>query len=163
MRVRLPQTFAVLAALTAGFAPVPKPKDKNGPALKVLQGSWEVIRVERGGPKGNVSVSNSLSQKMKIDGDRVTRTAKFRDKEMKSPDGVLVLDAHKSPAWFEIRNAVPKGSVMRGVFKVEGDTLLWAYNARNFRDRPAKVEGDLRPTELRMTFKRVKPKPDKKR
>ena len=74
---------------------------------------------------------------------------------LRAPEGRLALDARQDPPWFSIQRSPPSGPVIKGVFKLEKYALLWTYNARNFNKRPARADGPLGPTEIRVTFRRV--------
>jgi uncharacterized protein (TIGR03067 family) len=155
MRARHLLTLAVLAALAAGFAPVPKPKDHSGPYRKQLQGTWRVVKIEHGGEGSHLATP--FRQEMRIDGDRIFQSVQARKGGpiLRAPQGWLVLDARRDPPWFTIRRSVPPGLAIRGVFKLEKFGLLWTYNARNFDKRPALADGRLGPTEVRVTFRRL--------
>jgi uncharacterized protein (TIGR03067 family) len=153
--VRRPLTFAALAVLAAGFAPVPKPKDHSGPYREELQGTWRVTRIEHGGP--DCHLDKPFRQEMRIKGDRIFQTVQARKGGplLRAPEGRLTLDGRQTPPWFTIRRSVPEGFAIKGVFKVEKYALLWVYNTRNFNKRPARADGPLGPTEVRVTFRRV--------
>jgi uncharacterized protein (TIGR03067 family) len=153
---------ALLALAAAGFAPVPKPKDHSGPYRKELQGTWRVVSIEHGDRDSHLD--KPYRQTMRIDGDRVFQSVQARKggPVLRAPVGRLVLDARRDPPWFSIQRSAPSGLVVKGVFKLEKYALLWTYNARNFGKRPARADGPLGPTEIRVTFRRVESADEKR-
>jgi uncharacterized protein (TIGR03067 family) len=157
--------WALLLALAvplaaAAFPPLPKPKENKAAAkdlAKAVQGKWQVTNIERGGALGK-GVKLAYEMTVTIDGEKLARTLKLKDRELKAAAATFVLDATKSPAWFEVKTEVGKVSrlTMKGVVKVDGDKMIWTYTTGN-GERPKKIDGDLGEREYRYTLKRVKP------
>jgi uncharacterized protein (TIGR03067 family) len=144
----------------AAFPPLPKPKENKAAAkdlAKAVQGKWQVTGIERGGAAGK-GAKVPYQMTVTIDGEKLARTLKLKDKELKAVASTFVLDTTKSPAWFEVKSELGKVSrvTMKGVVKVDGDRMIWTYTTGN-GERPKKIDGELGEREFRYTLKRVKP------
>jgi len=142
----------------AAFPPVPKPKDK-GTAKdlpKALQGTWEVVKVERG--SGKTGLPKGYVLRMTIDGQKLTQITLIKGKEGRSSVQTFVVDTKQLPASFEVTYTAGKAREMkiRGILTVEGDRMVWAY-ASGEGARPTKIDAELGAMQHRFTFKRVKP------
>jgi uncharacterized protein (TIGR03067 family) len=158
MRSRLPLALAAgLALAAAGFAPLPRPKDKKADpkdAAKAIQGTWELTGVERAGR--NLQMPAGYKMTIKITEKGFTQHISFKGTERETPEADITVNAAKSPPWFDVTNKGAATTRMKGVYKVDGDKLVLVY-ATAKADRPEKVEGELAQSQMRMTLKRVKP------
>jgi uncharacterized protein (TIGR03067 family) len=142
----------------AAFPPVPKPKDKAAAKdlRKALQGTWEVVKIERGSSK--VGLPKGYVLRMTIDGEKLTQTTSINGREGRSVLQAFVVDTKQRPAPFELTYTLGKAREVkiRGILTVEGDRMIWAY-ATGEGARPTKIDADPGAMQHRFTFKRVKP------
>ncbi len=129
-------TALLLAAFTLGFAPAPFLAPRPGRAgddLKSLQGEWTMTACTSGGaniplpgPRGAVFIGGRLE--VIVDGALFSRW-KVTLNSGRSP-GVLSLVGEASPA-------VYAGRVLRGCYRLEGDSLTIAYGGARWDTQPA--------------------------
>lgn len=155
-----------LAALVvaAGFAPAPRPKPDRKMDLKELvkklQGTWEIVGLERNAAgKGGKSTARS-SLRFRFEGQRWSYTTANNMRVAGAlPGGELKLDTSKSPPAMDlVRTALPgqtgPPAVMRGIVKVEGDTIKFCYSLASEKDRPTSFD-KLGANQILMTLKRA--------
>jgi uncharacterized protein (TIGR03067 family) len=157
MRSRLIVALVAVIALTA-FAPVPftKPnkKEKNAPGN--LQGTWELVSLERARGKGKGIGKASSQTKVRIEGDKWS-FFRVRDKEMvKGPTYLIVLDK-QNPKWIDLKRSADAASTIFGIYRVQGDELKILYTTPiGDAARPTSF-ANLEGRQILMTLKREKP------
>jgi uncharacterized protein (TIGR03067 family) len=165
--------LVLLVAVTASlaFPPVPPPKKAKPPKgdkidLKVLEGTWTVVKYEIGRPKNAKPLP--LPERSY---DRIEIKAGKWVQKRTLPNGgtaqmvpfTITLDTTKSPTVLDMEytRALPGGGVTssskrNGVARLEGDKLIVTYSMAA-RARPASPDGDLAVGEYRWTLTRAKP------
>jgi uncharacterized protein (TIGR03067 family) len=146
----------VTAAMMAlGGAAADEPKAGEGAAVKQLQAVWKIEALTADGKKQEGDVLDTLrGMTLTIDGDRAV---------LKAADGATVgtyemtFDASKDPKTFDAKEVqgASAGSVYKGIWKIEGDTLLWCFSPK---DRPKKFESKEGTDVTLIVHKRQKPK-----
>src|SRR5262245_49600451 len=115
-----PLLIVLLGAGVTTSAPVPRPRpDRMSEALAVknLQGTWTILRYERGGnPVGATGLKVRISKET---------WAFYKEGNATAPSSPynLVIDASKKPAWLDLTQVNSQTFVLQGIAKVEGDTL----------------------------------------
>lgn len=172
---RLLVGLAVLVAAT-GFAPVPKPKPARTvdgkDLLKSLQGTWEMVSLERN--VGGIRTTSRSTSRVRIQGNTwsyllpnnvrlanpgaltVSTTYELKFDPTKSP---VIMEMHRplnalgAQAGVAIRPATP---MMRGIVKVENDQLKFCYILSSTADseRPTSFE-TLGNNHILITLKRT--------
>jgi uncharacterized protein (TIGR03067 family) len=144
----------ILAVFVVGFAPAPFPRrSKAEPEkddLKKMQGLWHCVRRTLAGnpsSRGDVTVEIAGSRfRYRVDG-RVTT------------EWQVTLDASKKPKVLDRERvaAATRGSiVLRGIYRLEGDTLTVCYHQGRTEGRPADFDGTGAGIWL-MVLKRARP------
>jgi uncharacterized protein (TIGR03067 family) len=128
----------VAAGLSLGFAPAPLPKPPSGKRdLKKMQGVWAVTTYTVGGkPFGGPDEG----LRVEITGDRMryTRGGKFLT------EWTILLDPTRTPKVFDLRGVAggrTPGMLLRGVYRLDGDTLTICSGLDEKTDRPADLAG----------------------
>jgi uncharacterized protein (TIGR03067 family) len=154
MPARLLVAAAVALALTAfAPAPLPRPDKKDKASKETLQGTWTLVKIERGGNQGELSVKGGLRRKVRIAGDKWSFLT-VRNGRESATTYTVVVDPKKDPKWIDLTRAGGRPMV-QGVYRLEGDTLKMLYG-RPGGNRPAsfaRPEAGL----FLMTLKREKP------
>jgi uncharacterized protein (TIGR03067 family) len=161
---RLLVGLAALVAVT-GFAPAPRPKPDRRmdvkELVKKLQGTWEIVSLERNltGKTGRTTSRSSL--RFRFEGEKWSYAYPNNNLRAAAPSmgGGLVLDTSKSPPAMDlVRNSQPGQSTpparMRGIVKVEGDTIKFCYSLASEKDRPTSFD-KIGTNQILMTLKRA--------
>ena len=122
-------------------------------AQRKLQGTWSAIKAERDG-KGADDVAG---HRISVSGNRFL----IRAKDGKTLyEGTLRVDPGTKPAAidFEHTGGTLKGKTWKGIYALEGETLLICDNAPNLdKPRPAAFEAKAGSGYVFITFARTKP------
>lgn len=125
----------LVLALSSGFilaAPVPKPKVKDEEAM---QGKWKVVELQHNGKPANKDYKEAVAT---IDKDQFSVQ---RGGDGKERDEVM---AYKiDPAKKEIEFTPPEenaDAALKGLYKLDGDTLTIAIGMGNPGIRPTEVK-----------------------
>jgi len=141
-------TPALLALAVAVAAPGPKdPPKKDSPAIA---GEWAgESAVEKGRP---IRLPPGTAWTFTADGKSVLTLGGGAG----STDATYKADTTKAPAELDVSDG-PKGKPLRGIFKVEGDTLTVCL-VEGDADRPTAFESAAGSKAILITLKRVKKK-----
>jgi len=141
-----------LALLTLGlffFAAQVKADDKAD--KDKLQGEWSLVTREENGESKKIAEGDEHYIKLKIDGDKIVATVEGTDHNT-----TFVVDSSKKPKTIDltIKGGEKDGTVMKGFFELDGDTLKMCIGSPQAPDRPAEFKSK---DEVKvLTFKRVK-------
>ena len=120
---------------------------------KKLQGTWTATKAERDGKAADDVV-----------GDRLSFTGngfQIRSKDSKPLyEGTFRVDPSTKPAAidFEHTEGALKGKAWKGIYALDGDTLMTCDNAPNLdKGRPAAFEAKTGSGHIFITFKRAEP------
>ncbi len=144
-------TLLTLAVLVMGFAPAPFPRRSKPEKddLEKMQGLWQCIRRTHAGrpaSRGNVTVEIASSRfRYRVDGRITTEWA-------------VTLDSRKKPKVLDRQRVGGPGAmiVLRGIYRLEGDTLTVCYHQSQSEGRPADFDGSGAGIWL-MVLKRARP------
>ena len=127
-------------ALALAFAPAPFPKPGKPAAgqddLKALQGTWSTVRRTSGGRE----VKSAGEVTVVIAGS----TLKYLVNGMVRTEWAITLDATKDPRVLDRTRigGATKGVVLRGIYRLDGDTLTICYRQRvGEAERPTSFAG----------------------
>jgi uncharacterized protein (TIGR03067 family) len=143
-----PQWFLVLAVSLLLAAQTPK-EDASKDDLKKLEGTWEVVQMERAGRALSSEQVKSLNF-------QVT----FKEKQIRSrtgsitTEGTYQIDATKSPRTIDVTDRA--GKLERGIYKLDDDTLT-VVTAPTGADAPTSLEPKSGSSQMLLVLKRVKP------
>lgn len=154
--MKLLSTLAVafgLFAFTLGAlaAPGKEKKDEKDDAKK-MEGEWAIAGWEQGG--GALPAEAIEGARWTVKGDKYT----FEMSGNKE-DGTIKLDPAKKPATIDlaITSGNDKDKGQPGIYKFDGDTILFCFNRPGAKDRPTEFksteDGD---TFIVVTLKRFK-------
>jgi len=136
--------------LGAGLAPVlaqPASDDKT------LQGTWTATRAERDGKAADDVVGNRLSFS--------SNRFQIQSKDGKPLyAGTVTINPSVKPRAIDFQHmeGSSKGTVWKGIYAIDGDTLTICDNAPNLgKSRPAAFEAKSGSGYVLVTFKRAKP------
>jgi uncharacterized protein (TIGR03067 family) len=126
MRTRLCVALVAMIALPA-FAPIPFPKPNKKKAS--LQGTWNMEQQGRTIDKGGAV--RSFRMKVHIEGELWT-FLRVDDQGGSRPavKYTIVLDAKKDPKWLDLKRTPDAEPTIKGIYKIEGDTLTIWYVTR---------------------------------
>jgi RNA polymerase sigma-70 factor (ECF subfamily) len=126
------RTVLVLAVLMIAFAPAPLPKPKRGspsePDLNALQGTWETVSLECNGmklqkkPGSEMTIFAGRLVSCVVEGKVIT-------------EWNLLLDPTEIPKVLDLRDK--QGRLVRGIYRLDGDTLTLCYVNELDGKRPA--------------------------
>jgi uncharacterized protein (TIGR03067 family) len=125
-------TFAVALVLVA--AAMASADDATKKAQKMIQGTWEPVRLSFGG-KPDPTPAKDLPTRI-FDGDKLTTKDPGKKTEEQA---TFKLDASKEPKQIDI--AQKGGKTVQGIYVLEGDTLKIAYKLGG-QERPTKLDDD---------------------
>jgi uncharacterized protein (TIGR03067 family) len=142
MSKRLSLLIAVV--LLAGAEPSDAAKDD----LKKMQGEWAAEKAQRGGTDAPADVLGKL--RVKIDGDRIS----IDEGEAREEKAQIALDPAQKPAAMDIKLLRQGGEMVKGIYKIDGDTLTicWAKDG----DRPTEFASKAGTSHVLFVLKRRK-------
>ena len=139
--------------LILGAGLVPAFAQSAEEAQKKLQGTWTATRAVRDGKPADDVVGHQLT----FTGNRF----EIRSKDGKPLyAGTIRVDPSAKPAAIDFEHAegALKGKAWKGIYALDGDTLMTCDNAPNLdKGRPAAFEAKSGSGYVLITFKRVKP------
>lgn len=139
--------------LVLGTGLVPAVGQPTEEAQKNLQGTWAATAAERDGK----AADDVLGHRLSFTGNRF----QIRSKDGKPLyGGTFRAYPGTKPAAidFEHTEGALKGKVWKGIYAVDGDTLMTCDNAPNLaKERPAAFEAKPGSGYILMTFERVRP------
>src|SRR5262245_40322544 len=137
----------LLAPLLVGFAAAPAPKDAAKSDLNKLQGTWKVVRVQRG-ERVHASGLRAVVEK--------GQWTYYRGGVSQGPM-TLVLDPKAKPPRFEFRRSNgPRAYLLQGIYDLDGDTLRLSYQLGAKASAPTGFGGSA-PGQITLTLQRQKP------
>lgn len=116
-----------------------------------FQGEWSLVTREENGESQKITEDSEHYIKLKIEGDKFMVTLKNGDHEAN-----YALDSTKKPKTIDLtlKGGDQDGTVMKGFFELDGDTLKICMGSPQAPDRPAEFKSK---DEVKVfTFKRVK-------
>ena len=139
-----------LAALTVGSALTVRVIADNAPRAAIalvaedppksdldrLQGTWLPTSFKNE-EKGETDAEELKSYKLIFSGDKLTMVGPYSDGDRK---GTMTLDPKATPKTFDVAMEVG-GGVLRGLYKLDGDTLTLCYPNID-RDRPVEFAAE---------------------
>ena len=142
-----------MCGLVLGTGPVPAFAQQAEEPRKKLQGAWVATKAQRDGKAADDVVGHRLS----FTGTRF----QIRSRDGKALyEGTFQVDAKAKPAAidFEHTKGALKGKAWKGIYALDGDTLMTCDNAPNpGKGRPAAFEAKKGSGHVLITFKRAKP------
>ncbi len=116
-----------------------------------IQGDWSLVTREDNGESQKITEDNEHFIKLKIDGDKLQATFGGNDHQT-----TYVLDASKKPKTIDltIKGGDQDGTVLKGFYELDGDTLKICIGSPQAPERPAEFKSK---DEVKvLTFKRAK-------
>ena len=182
MKTRISLALLALIGLTTitSAAPAPvyrePPKPKTPDVYALMQGTWEIQQNVNPAFKGRMVAVNRMRQQIRIQGTTWASIFNNNGTEIESTKYQIVLDPKAAPATLDLKHAnqvMMQGGLgavvmvdqvaMKGVVKVEGDTLTFCYvyghNQAAERPRQFVVGNQVMANgmvAMTMTLKRVK-------
>lgn len=132
-------------------APMPKgpPKRPDPPALV---GAWECTGITDSGRVNTADVEARIEIEFTADGKiRLTKRGKLE------PDGTYAADPKAEPATMDF-TLEPGGGLLRGIYKVDGDTLTICCEDADRGRRPTRFAAPAGTKLMLLTFTRIAPK-----
>jgi uncharacterized protein (TIGR03067 family) len=145
------------ALLAEGDVAADGPKASEKAALKQLQGVWRPESVTVNGKKQEgIDLDTFTGMTLTIDSDKNRSILKAVD-DVPINTWEMTFDASKDPKTFDAKEVegLAVGTIHKGIWKVEGDTLLWCFS---LKDRPKEFESKKDTDAYLMVMKRQKPK-----
>jgi uncharacterized protein (TIGR03067 family) len=140
--MRLTQVWFMVGGVTAammvlGGAAADEPNAGEGAAVRQLQGVWRLESVTVNGKKQE-GIDLDMFRRMTLTIDKNRAVQKAGD-DAPISTYEMTFDASKDPMTSDAKavEGFGKGEVYKGIWKVEGDTLLWCFSQK---DRPKKFE-----------------------
>jgi uncharacterized protein (TIGR03067 family) len=140
-------SFAILAGTVAAPA-APGPKEKEDKSdLKKLQGDWEVTSWVQLGQELN------MKAKWSIKDDKYTL-----EMDANLEEGTIKIDPAKKPATIDlaISGGNCKGKDQPGIYKFDGDTIVFCFAWPGTTDRPTEFQSTAEGRTILITMKRSK-------
>jgi uncharacterized protein (TIGR03067 family) len=129
-------TWAALAAVALGTLAVATAQEKGDAdqALKQLQGSWTVVKIEEKGKSVPEEAIKKVDMKLVVKGDKYSQVVQGTALE----EGTLKLDPSKKPAAMDltITSGKDKGKTQRGIYELKDDTLRIHFGRPGSDKRP---------------------------
>jgi uncharacterized protein (TIGR03067 family) len=142
------------AIIVLGGVAADEPKAGEGAEVTQLQGVWRLESVTVNGKKQE-GIDLDMFRRMTLTIDKNRAVQKADDAPISTYE--MTFDATKDPTTFDAKavEGFGKGEVYKGIWKVEGDTLLWCFSQK---DRPKKFESKDDTDVTLIVHKRQKPK-----
>jgi uncharacterized protein (TIGR03067 family) len=141
-----------LTLLTVGlFSFVTQVRADDKADKEKLQGEWSLVTQEKNGQSENITENGEHYIKLKVEGDKLVATVEGQDHNT-----IFALDSSKKPKTIDLtlKGGDQDGTVMKGFFELEGDTLKICIGSPQAPDRPAEFKSK---DEVKvLTFKRAK-------
>jgi len=153
--VRFAAWWMTSALLALGGVAADEPKASEGAAVKQLHGVWRPESVTVDGKKQEgIDLDTFTGMTLTIDRNKSILKA-ADDAPISTYE--MMFDASKDPKTFDMKEVegLGVGSIYRGIWKVEGDTLLWCFS---LKDRPKRFESKPGTDVTLMVQRRQKPK-----
>jgi len=133
---------------------IAQPSDAVKKDIQVLQGEWKVQWLEQDGKKVEVRErvcvfrGNKCEWQYIGDGAKATEKASFEIDPTCTPK---IID-YLGPL------TAPKGSKREGIYKIDGDTMIWCMNVgEGVKNRPLEFEAKSGSNRVVIWFARIKP------
>ncbi|QEH34448.1 hypothetical protein OJF2_29870 [Aquisphaera giovannonii] len=119
--------------------------------LKALQGTWEVVAMER--EKETVPAEDFKGWTARYEGNKVT----LMDGDRVHRRGIVTLDPSRTPRSINTwdRDGPYEDQTSPGIYEIQGDTLKLAF-AKPGQERPTAFTTKTGPAVLVVTYKRAK-------
>jgi uncharacterized protein (TIGR03067 family) len=157
--MRLPPVWFMVVGMTVammvlGGAAADEPKAGEEAAVRQLQGVWRLESVTVNGRKQE-GIDLDMFRRMTLTIDKNRAVQKANDAPISTYE--MTFDASKDPRTFDAKavEGFGKGEVYKGIWKVEGDTLLWCFSQKV---RPKKFESKDDTDVTLIVHNRQKPK-----
>src|SRR5262249_36119546 len=123
--------------------------EKSDAELKVLFGRWRVEKAEKGG-KDVTEQMKAMKLQVREGGQFTTQLGNEKE------DGSFAVDPSKTPKQIDIKLAggPNKGKTLKGIYKLDRDTLIVCYQHDAKGERPTEFESKENITLI--TYKRDK-------
>ncbi len=141
-----------MALLAVGLLVFVAPAKSDDKADKdKFQGEWTLVTREENGESQKITEDSEHYIKLKIDGEKFMVTLKNGDHE-----ATYAVDSSKKPKTIDLtlKGGDQDGTVMKGFFELDGDTLKICMGTPEAPDRPAEFKS--KDAVKVFTFKRVK-------
>lgn len=146
-----------LIALLAVAAPNredPTPKETTKPLQEQILGDWQLVKRVLG---GNDNPNDRIGGIVSI----TSKTLQFRDKDQAAPEEETLyhLDVFKKPATIDLtptRNNGAGNMIVRGIVKIENDTLTICFSFGGKGERPTEFTSPAQSTTALIQFTRIK-------
>ena len=118
--------------------------------LKKMAGKWKVVVNETDGKPLPKELLDKFASTLIVEGDKYK--VYFDDKL--ADEGTMKLDASKTPK--EIDATPSKNKVMKGIYKIDGDTMTVCFSKPG-GDRPAQFKSKEGTGQILLSYTRLKP------
>ena len=153
---------ALVAVLLFVPAAVPADKELSADAkkeIKKFEGKWTAAKVIVNGKEEAPENADELI--IEFAGNKIIVRVTEGDKDEKLEMEITAVDPSTTPKcidlkWLSDKGGIAKGTVLEGIYKLDGDTLQLAINPMGGTDRPDKFESPQGSKFVVITFERVK-------
>ena len=146
--------YAVLVLLTVIPSPFSEAAKKE---LKTLAGNWEYVKAHA--KEGMIDIASMNAHILTIDGAKWEIRPKDSE-EVRERAVIIALDPSTDPKILDLktipRNPKREGSVVEGIYKIDGDTLVLVTYVGRDKKRPADFDVPKETETFVWTLKRVK-------